>query len=204
LSWINWDDFARHGELFRFVKLLLHFRKRHSVLWRRWYTPEAHDLAPKLTWHGVRVGQPDWSNTSHSPERRRTLTYFSLLMPTGNATLSPYRRRPFASSGIDWSIPSSPHPLILPSGVRSRSWPVHSPTPLVLVAWSSWWVNRPMGLEAIRAEPTQSGEAHGTTVGPSQARASAISMCGAIRTQNTPVLGLFFLTPNPRTGPGIP
>jgi glycogen operon protein len=66
LSWINWDDFARHGELFRFVKLLLHFRKRHSVLWRRWYTPEAHDLAPKLTWHGVRVGQPDWSNTSHS------------------------------------------------------------------------------------------------------------------------------------------
>ena len=66
LTWINWDDSARHGELFRFVKLLLHFRKRHPMLRRRWYTPEEQDLTPKLTWHGVRVGQPDWSNTSHS------------------------------------------------------------------------------------------------------------------------------------------
>jgi glycogen operon protein len=66
LSWINWDDIARHSELFRFFKLLLHFRKRHPMLWRRWYTPEEQDLTPKLTWHGIRVGQPDWSNTSHS------------------------------------------------------------------------------------------------------------------------------------------
>ena len=66
LSWINWDAIARHGELFRFFKLLLHFRKRHPMLRRPWYTPEEQDLTPKLTWHGVQVGQPDWSNTSHS------------------------------------------------------------------------------------------------------------------------------------------
>jgi isoamylase len=66
LSWINWDDITSHGELFRFFKLLLHFRKRHPMLWRRWYTPEEQDLTPKLSWHGVQVGQPDWSNTSHS------------------------------------------------------------------------------------------------------------------------------------------
>lgn len=66
LSWINWDDIARHRELFRFFKLLLQFRNRHPMLWRRWYTPEEPDRTPKLTWHGVQVGQPDWSNTSHS------------------------------------------------------------------------------------------------------------------------------------------
>ncbi|HTY76193.1 MAG TPA: glycogen debranching protein GlgX [Candidatus Bathyarchaeia archaeon] len=67
ISWFDWNLIERHGDLLRFVRLLNvrrllrdvgHERRRMSLNeWIRQATK---------TWHGVQVGQPDWSEHSHS------------------------------------------------------------------------------------------------------------------------------------------
>jgi glycogen operon protein len=66
-SWFDWSLLDRHGDVHRFVKVLTAFRQRRDVL----------DEGPTLTlnqlleraqieWHGVKLGQPDWSDDSHA------------------------------------------------------------------------------------------------------------------------------------------
>jgi glycogen operon protein len=66
LTWINWNDLSRNGDLFRFFKHLIHFRNRHSVLRRRWAMRPEPGATAIVTWHGIRLGQPDWSDASHT------------------------------------------------------------------------------------------------------------------------------------------
>ncbi len=66
ISWINWSLLEK--ELFRFFKQMIHFRKSHPVLRRReyyWGETDRHGRS-EITWHGVRLFQPDWSHESHS------------------------------------------------------------------------------------------------------------------------------------------
>jgi isoamylase/glycogen operon protein len=57
LNWIHWQKSAPH--FFRFVKLLIHFRK-HSPLFQR-----AQFLSnEEVDWHGHLPFQPDWSSSS--------------------------------------------------------------------------------------------------------------------------------------------
>lgn len=51
LSWLQWSDLERHAEHFRFIKLLIAFRKRHAIV--------RH--ASRVTWHGYELHRPDWS-----------------------------------------------------------------------------------------------------------------------------------------------
>jgi isoamylase len=67
LSWFDWNLLERHGDIHRFVKALLAFRQRRDVL------VEGAGLSlnqllrrARIDWHGVRLGQPDWSDHSHS------------------------------------------------------------------------------------------------------------------------------------------
>ena len=68
LSWLDWSLLERHADVRRFLKLLIETRQSR-------YTSGAE--APELTlkdvlhrvgvqWHGVKLGQPDWSSHSHS------------------------------------------------------------------------------------------------------------------------------------------
>jgi isoamylase len=64
ISWFDWDDVARHGGLRRFVRELIHFHQ-DSIIFRDrtfWGDPSA----TKITWHGVRLGAPDWGDDSHT------------------------------------------------------------------------------------------------------------------------------------------
>jgi isoamylase len=67
LNWINWEDLNRHADIFRFTKLIIAFRKRHQII-RRWrYMTGDEDETPilrNITWHGVKPGQPDFSDGS--------------------------------------------------------------------------------------------------------------------------------------------
>lgn len=64
ISWFDWSQVDTHGDLLRFVRGLLHFRQDSGLYRDRryWFEPEGTDI----TWHGVRLGQPDWGENSHS------------------------------------------------------------------------------------------------------------------------------------------
>jgi glycogen operon protein len=67
VSWFDWTLVERHADLHRFVKLLAGFRQRRDVVFA------GHGLSlnrllerAHIEWHGVALGQPDWSDSSHS------------------------------------------------------------------------------------------------------------------------------------------
>ncbi len=64
ISWFNWDLTHQHADLLRFVRELFRFHRQHDVFRaRRFWTDPG---GPEITWHGVRLGHPDWSQHSHS------------------------------------------------------------------------------------------------------------------------------------------
>jgi isoamylase len=65
LTWIDWDLLRQNAGLFRFFRLLVQFRKSHSVLRRRSFAEE-RDGFPQPVFHGFRLSQPDWGDESRS------------------------------------------------------------------------------------------------------------------------------------------
>jgi glycogen operon protein len=66
-AWLDWTLLDRHRDLHRFVRLLSERRLLRSVR----HEDERRTLARLLAeankaWHGVRLGQPDWGDASHS------------------------------------------------------------------------------------------------------------------------------------------
>jgi len=66
-SWFDWSLLEKHADVNRFVRLLIENRLLRNL------NAEQHHLtlnqllaAGRKTWHGVRLGQPDWSASSHS------------------------------------------------------------------------------------------------------------------------------------------
>ena len=67
ISWFDWTLISRHADLLRFVKLLI--ERRLSRNFGDEY--ESQSLNQWLrqankAWHGVKLNQPDWGNSSHS------------------------------------------------------------------------------------------------------------------------------------------
>ncbi len=68
ISWFDWDLLEKNAGLYRFVRLLIRLRSSRGL------SEEYPDLSlteflqneQKVEWHGVRLGQPDWTPTSHS------------------------------------------------------------------------------------------------------------------------------------------
>ena len=65
-SWFNWQDVQTHAGLLRFVRELIAFTQSCPLFRRErfWATDPQRD-SPTLSWHGVQLAQPDWSDTSH-------------------------------------------------------------------------------------------------------------------------------------------
>ncbi len=68
ISWFDWDLLESNDDLFQFVKTLIRFRTKRDL------SKDYPDLSlieylqneRSFDWHGVRLGQPDWSSGSHS------------------------------------------------------------------------------------------------------------------------------------------
>ncbi len=60
ISWVDWRLADQNGELRRFVKLMIGFRRDHPVLRRERF----FNLNDGITWHGEKENEPDWSETS--------------------------------------------------------------------------------------------------------------------------------------------
>jgi isoamylase len=80
ISWFNWEDLARQKELLRFAQQMMRLNRRHPVLnlevyprdpGQRRSTGKEQDALPYdvhecVTFHGVKLYQPDWGYESHS------------------------------------------------------------------------------------------------------------------------------------------
>jgi len=64
ISWFDWDDVARHAGMRRFVRRLIHFHQESAIFRDRTFWGRSG--ATKITWHGVRLGQPEWDDDSHA------------------------------------------------------------------------------------------------------------------------------------------
>jgi glycogen operon protein len=67
LVWFDWTLLDRHADLHRFVKMLTTFRQRRDVVFQSG-TMSLNELLgrARLTWHGVGLDRPDWSDRSHT------------------------------------------------------------------------------------------------------------------------------------------
>jgi glycogen operon protein len=64
-SWLNWHLLDANQGLFRFFRLLIAFRRDHELLrYDSFVVRNGHGA--RISWHGFRVGQPDWSDESQS------------------------------------------------------------------------------------------------------------------------------------------
>ena len=67
ISWFDWRLVEKHADLHRFVTLLNARRQRRDIEHeRRRVSLNQLIREATKTWHGIRVGQPDWARHSHS------------------------------------------------------------------------------------------------------------------------------------------
>jgi len=78
ISWFDWSLVEKHSDVQRFLRLLIERRRLRNPEAEQHHLSLNQLLARALkTWHGVKLGQPDWSSSSHS-------IAFSAHMPDQN------------------------------------------------------------------------------------------------------------------------
>jgi glycogen operon protein len=65
-SWFDWNLLRENAGLVRFFRLLIQFRKTHSILRRGTFSPANDLLSPRVEWHGSYLHEPNWSSESRS------------------------------------------------------------------------------------------------------------------------------------------
>jgi glycogen operon protein len=63
-GWIIWDKLEENQDIFRFVKLLIAFRKSQPNLRRQIFFDDKNASGEDIQWHGRLLNKPDWSNQS--------------------------------------------------------------------------------------------------------------------------------------------
>lgn len=64
-GWFNWELVERNGDMLRFVRELIAFRKRHPSLQRRRFLsgqPRPDASLPDIGWQGIDGGPPQWDD----------------------------------------------------------------------------------------------------------------------------------------------
>lgn len=69
INWIDWRQVGEQADQVSFVRNCIAFRKAHPILRRRYYLHE-RDLINSgmsdISWHGLKAGEPDWSDESRT------------------------------------------------------------------------------------------------------------------------------------------
>jgi glycogen operon protein len=67
ISWFDWTGLEKHAEIHRFTRLLLRLRSMRDLPRREGDLTLNEVLGhARISWHGVKLDQPDWSEDSHS------------------------------------------------------------------------------------------------------------------------------------------
>jgi isoamylase len=137
-SWFDWDLLAKHADVHRFVTLLNARRRlRNTEIERQRISLNRLLRGANLTWHGVKVGQPDWSMSSHS---------VALTVEMRDEGLTVHLIANAYCEALDFELPQ-----IGRSGISWRRWintGLASPQDIV-----HWEAAPPALSSAIRAEP---------------------------------------------------
>ncbi|MBN2157850.1 MAG: glycogen debranching protein GlgX [Spirochaetes bacterium] len=115
ISWVDWRLIETNGDLLRFTREMIRFRKDHPVLRKSsFFTGEAGSGAdhPDITWHGTRIGAPNWGEGSHCIAALISGAYAEL--PEGRADKDLYLIFNASKSKLNFEIPPAP------SGARWR------------------------------------------------------------------------------------
>ena len=67
ISWYDWTELEKHTELHRFTRLLLRLRSMRD-LGRKEGDLTLNEILgqARISWHGLKLNEPDWSEESHS------------------------------------------------------------------------------------------------------------------------------------------
>jgi isoamylase len=66
-TWFDWSAVARHADIHRFIRQLIAFRTARALPLERFDMTLNELIArSRVEWHGVALGEPDWSDASHS------------------------------------------------------------------------------------------------------------------------------------------
>ncbi|MBR8827593.1 MAG: glycogen debranching protein GlgX [Gomphosphaeria aponina SAG 52.96 = DSM 107014] len=66
LNWFDWSLVEKNAGLLRFTKSLIHFIQHKAIFQEESFLATYPQKQPYVIWHGVRLGQPDWSDDSHT------------------------------------------------------------------------------------------------------------------------------------------
>ncbi|MBN1496890.1 MAG: glycogen debranching protein GlgX [Spirochaetes bacterium] len=69
ISWVDWSLMEENRELLRFTREMIRFRKSHPIIMKGIFftgTAYAGKAEPDISWHGDRIGKPDWTPSSRS------------------------------------------------------------------------------------------------------------------------------------------
>jgi len=67
VSWFDWDLVNKNGKLLDFVKGLISFTQEQSIFKVEVILASLEDIEePHITWHGIELNKPDWSENSQS------------------------------------------------------------------------------------------------------------------------------------------
>jgi len=66
ISWLDWSLLPRHADLHRFVRRLIRLRRSIQPWRHRDLSLTQFLRRSRIEWHGVRLGEPDWGEQSHS------------------------------------------------------------------------------------------------------------------------------------------
>jgi isoamylase len=67
ISWFDWELVKKNQDILRFTQRLIDFRHNIHIFKDAGEMPLGQFLRnTQLEWHGIKLGQPDWSYTSHS------------------------------------------------------------------------------------------------------------------------------------------
>ena len=156
INWFDWTLLVKHADVHRFVTLLNARRLMRDVEHERQRTSliELIEQANKA-WHGVKLGQPDWSPHSHSivvsAELRKERLLFYLILnaywepldfelpPVSNGGANPWRR--WIDTALD--SPLDIVPWQTAPSIPSQSYRAESRSVVVLFAdltGASGWV----------------------------------------------------------------
>ena len=67
ISWLDWGLLGKHGDLFRFTRNCILFRRSHPALRGAGHVRGQDYVGsgyPDLSWHGTQAWQPDWSGNA--------------------------------------------------------------------------------------------------------------------------------------------
>jgi len=123
-NWFDWSLVEKHADIHRFVKLLLARRLLRDVIHEEQRTTltELIEGANK-SWHGVKLGEPDWGEGSHSIAFNATLQNEGLVF---HLILNAYWE------ALDFALPPPP------DGEPWRRWiDTFRPSPEDILEWRS-------------------------------------------------------------------